>query len=101
MTPDSLPTLQSKSCDVGVAITVLQHVPDSQAQIACRELTRVCERVVLIEDANPEGVRPAAHMQFRTPQDYAAMLGMRCVRVHQIDGERPGSHWLAVYGSTQ
>ena len=83
--------------DVGVAVTVLQHVPDEDLNQVLG-LLRGCRRVILIEDANPEGATPAAHMNFRTPEFYASRLGMRLAdpQPWTINAERDGSHWVAV-----
>lgn len=88
--------------DVVVAITVLQHVPESLIGSTCAELARVLSpsgRVVLIEDANPEGKRPAAHMAFRSADRYAELLGLSVVAPPVVfDAERPGSHYVVELG---
>lgn len=90
-----------QSFDVVVAVTVLQHVPEVCIAATCAEIRRVLYsgRVVLIEDANPEGRRPAAHMAFRSPERYAELLGLPILSpATTFNAERPGSHWIAEFG---
>lgn len=88
--------------DMVVACTVLQHVPESIIAATCAEIRRVLSprgRVVLVEDANPEGQQPAAHMAYRSAERYAELLGLRITRAPAVfDAERPGSHWVAEFG---
>ncbi len=91
------------STSLVVAVTVLQHVPESVIAATCAEVNRVLARdgrVVLIEDANPERKRPAAHMAFRSADRYAELLGMRVVAPPVVfDAERPSSHYVVELGS--
>lgn len=83
-----------------IAITVLQHVPDRDLPTLVTRL-RSClvsrgRRVLLIEDANPEHARPAPHMTFRTPGQYADLFGLRIAHFAEFSAERPLSHYLLV-----
>ncbi len=97
---DGLVPVPTDSIDIVVAVTVLQHVPESLIVATCSEIARVFSyrsysRVILIEDANPEGYTPAPHMSFRSAERYAELLGMRVVAPPIVfDAERPGSHYI-------
>lgn len=91
------------SFDVSVAVTVLQHVPERDIEAVCSELRRVTRkggRILLIEDANPEVAKPAAHMAFRSPQFYASALASKTLASRLISAERRRSHYLLVLERT-
>ena len=83
--------------DLVVAATVLQHVPEVLIGDVARELRRVLApagRVLLIEDANPERLKPAPHMNFRPPERYAELLGLRMTDLATFTAERRLSHYI-------
>jgi SAM-dependent methyltransferase len=89
--------LRTGSVDLIVAATVLQHVPEALIEATCAELRRVLAvggTVLLIEDANPEKLKPAPHMSFREPHRYAEMMGMRMSDLCTFTAERRLSHFL-------
>jgi len=93
--------LPDEGADLVIAATVLQHVPEAIIARTCAELRRLLAprgRVLLIEDANPEGLKPAPHMSFRMPERYAGLLGLRMRDVSTFTAERHLSHYLVELG---
>lgn len=92
--------LEPGTVDMVVSVTVLQHVPTAIIVQTCGELRRVLRpggRVLLIEDANPEGARPARHMAFRSAERYADLLRAELLWREVVSAERPRSHYAVLY----
>lgn len=81
-------------CDLGVAITVFQHIPDHQIEEVLGDfsLRLVIGATVVIIDTNERSTAP--HVFRRSPSYFVATLGIEDAHAYVIDVDKPHSHWV-------